>query len=107
MSAKQSPEVFPYHHGSYAPPDFRAAARRAEEERVYARQQELQMQTSTARSAEERIRTWERLHALRLPASGEHPLVWVIATHTQLSVRAVRDEQQRRGAPAHQGADAT
>lgn len=107
MSAKHSPEVSPYHHDSYTAPDFRVAARRAEEERVHARQQELQMQTSTARSAEERIRTWERLHAVRLPAGAEHPLVWVIATHTQLSVRAVRDEQQRRGASANQGANLT
>jgi hypothetical protein len=96
MSVK-TPEVFPYHHGSYAPPDFRAAARRAEEERAYARMRELELQASASCSPEERIRIWERLHAVRLPASAGHPLVSVIAAHTQLSVRAVRDEQQRRG----------
>ena len=99
MSVK-TPEVFPYHHGSYTPPDFRAAARRAEEERAYARLRELELQTSSACSPEERIRIWERLHALRLPTAAGHPLVSVIAAHTQLSVRAVRDEQQRRGAPS-------
>jgi hypothetical protein len=92
----KNPEVFPYHHSSHTPPDFRAAARRAEEERVYTRMRELELQSSSSCSPAERIRTWERLHALRLPVSAGHPLVSVIAAHTQLSVRAVRDEQQRR-----------
>jgi hypothetical protein len=96
MSAKATPEVSPYHHSSYAPVDPRAAARRAQEEREHSRLQELELQTSSARSAEERIRIWERRHALRLPRSPRHPLVSIIATHTHLTVHAVRNEQQRR-----------
>jgi hypothetical protein len=97
MPIKAPPELSAYHHNTLAPVDFRAAARRAEEERAHSRMQELELQTSASRSPEERIRIWERRHALRLPASAGHPLVWVIAENTQLTVRAVRDEQQRRG----------
>ena len=96
MNAKIPPEAYPYHHNSSAPPDFRASARREEEERAYARLKELELQTSASYSPEERIRLWERLHALRLPTSAAHPLIAVIATHTQLTVHAIRDEQQRR-----------
>jgi hypothetical protein len=47
---------------------------------------------------EERIRIWERLHALRLPRSTGHVLVMVIATQTRLTVGQVHDEQRRRAA---------
>lgn len=97
MSARATPEISSYHHNSHAPVDPRAAARRADEERAQARLRELELQTSASSSPEERIRIWERRHALRLPASAGHPLVSLIAAQTHLTARAVRDEQQRRG----------
>jgi len=103
MSTKAAPEPSPYHHNSHAPVDFRAAVRRAEEERVQARLRELELQTSSTCSPEERIRVWERRHGVRLPVSAGHPLVSVIAADTHLSPRAVRDVQQRRGTPSGDG----
>jgi len=81
-----------------SPGDSRAAALRAEEERVYARRLELESQSSTLNDAPERIRIWERLHALRLPVSSMHPLVAVIAQQTHLEIRDITEEQKRRRA---------
>jgi hypothetical protein len=80
------------------PGDSRAAALRAEEERIHARRLELESQFSTSHNVQERIRIWERIHGLQLPASAEHPLVAVIAEHTHLDVRDIREEQLRRRA---------
>jgi hypothetical protein len=87
----------------FAAGDPRAAALRAEEERVHARRLELESQSSNVHDARERIQIWERLHALRLPASAVHPLVAVIAEHTHLEIRDITGEQKRRrllGTPA-------
>jgi hypothetical protein len=94
MSAKPMPEFSNHLTGSAS--DFRAAARRAEQDRAQSRQQELDSQISVDNAPDERIRIWERLHALRLPSAADHPLIVVIAAQTQLTVRAVKDEQQRR-----------
>lgn len=40
-----------------------------------------------------RIRAWEKLHALRMPSSPQHPILEVIAITTQLSLAEVRQEQ--------------
>jgi len=82
-----------------APGDSRAAALRAEEERVHARRLELDSQSSGMLNAQERIQIWERLHGLRLPAAAAHPLVAVIAEHTHLDIRDIREEQKRRRGP--------
>jgi len=60
------------------------------------RADELAAQVSPTKDAEERIRIWERLHALRLPRSSGHVLVRVIATQTRLTVGQVNEEQRRR-----------
>jgi hypothetical protein len=83
--------LFPFAAG-----DPRAAALRAEEERANARRLELESQSSNVHDARERIQIWERLHALRLPASAVHPLVAVIAEHTHLEIRDITGEQKRR-----------
>jgi hypothetical protein len=81
---------------SFAAGDLRAAALHAEEHRVCARRVELESQSSNMNDARERIQIWERLHALRLPASAGHPLVAVIADHTRLEIRDITAEQKRR-----------
>jgi hypothetical protein len=43
-----------------------------------------------------RITTWERLHALSLPRSPDHPLIRLIARETGLTIGQVHDEQGRR-----------
>jgi hypothetical protein len=76
--------------------DRRAEAIRVEEERVAERRRELESQGEQGSSAEERIKIWERLHALRLPKVSIHPLLAVIAEQTHLSLMQVAEEQQRR-----------
>ena len=70
----------------------------AAEDRAALRAGELASQISPMNDARERIRIWERLHALRLPPRAGHVLVGVIATQTCLSVEQVREEQRRRAA---------
>jgi hypothetical protein len=57
---------------------------------------DLAEQCSRLKTAEERIRIWERIHEVTLPRDSEHRLIGIIATNTGLSADDVRDEQQRR-----------
>jgi hypothetical protein len=84
------------------PAERRAAVLRQEEERAAIRQSELAAQASPLIEPHERIRLWERLHALRLPLAANHKLLNVIAEQTELTIAQVKDEQVRRatGAPA-------
>jgi hypothetical protein len=59
----------------------------------------LAAQVSPAKDADERIRIWEQLHALRLPRASGHALVSVIAAQTRLTIGQVHDEQRRRATP--------
>jgi hypothetical protein len=74
----------------------RAAVLLADEARAAERRRELDTQTSPAKDPQERIRIWERLHALRLPVQATHPLVAIIASDTELTRRDVETEQLRR-----------
>lgn len=47
---------------------------------------------------EMRIRVWERLHGLELPARAGHPLLEVVAKDTELSLQQVQEEQRQRTA---------
>jgi hypothetical protein len=76
--------------------DRRAAVQRENAERQAERQEQIASQSSPLHSPADRIRIWERLHALNLPASGTHRLVRVIAIQTELSVQQVQEEQRRR-----------
>lgn len=62
------------------------------------RRQELTEQTSTSNTPGKRIRIWEQLHALTLPAAADHSLLQVIANGTGLSLEQIREEQRRRSA---------
>jgi hypothetical protein len=76
--------------------DRRAQAQREQEEQAEERRRALAAQSSPLNDPAERIRIWERLHALRLPAAPDHTLIAVVAKQTDLTVQQVRDEQDRR-----------
>ena len=73
---------------------------REEYERTEKRRQELAEQRSDLNPPDVRIRTWERIHALRLPSDPAHPILEVIAISTRLTVEEVREEQRTRAARA-------
>ena len=67
-----------------------------EEARVEQRRQDIAQQTSEPNGPGVRIRAWEKVHALRMPSSPEHPVLNLIAAATQLSLADVHDEQRVR-----------
>ena len=69
-------------------------------ERTEKRRQELAEQRSDLNPPDVRIRTWERIHALRLPSDPAHPILDVIAVSTRLTLEEVREEQRSRAARA-------
>jgi hypothetical protein len=79
-----------------------AAERLAHEEfeRAERRRQDLAEQRSDLNSPEVRIRTWERIHELRMPSDPGHPILDVIAVSTRLTLEEVREEQRTRAARA-------
>jgi len=75
------------------------AERLAEEyERGERRRQELAEQRSELNPPHARIRTWERIHQLRMPSDPAHPILDVIAVSTRLTLEEVREEQRARAA---------
>lgn len=74
----------------------RAAVRLASERKASERRSELESLTAPTLSPHERISTWERIHALKLPRSVDHPLVGLIASQTGLTLEEIRAEQQCR-----------
>ncbi len=78
--------------------DFRARLVHSQAEAAERRRLDLAEQSSRLKTAEERIRIWERIHEVTLPRNSEHRLVTIIATNTGLTDADVRDEQQRRAA---------
>jgi len=56
----------------------------------------LAEQSSRLKTAEERIRIWERIHEVTLPRDTAHNLVEIIALNTGLTEADVREEQARR-----------
>ncbi len=76
--------------------DRRLEVARHEADRIAARQREIDAQREHATSPLERIRMWERLHALQLPRAPMHPLLAVIARETALPLLEIQNEQQRR-----------
>ena len=73
---------------------------REEHERAEKRRRELTEQRSELNPPDVRIRSWERLHQLRLPADPMHPILDVIAISTRLTLADVREEQRMRAARA-------
>jgi hypothetical protein len=76
--------------------DFRARLEHQQAEAAERRRVDLAEQSSRLKTAEERIRIWERIHEVTLPRNPEHRLVDIIAANTGLTDADVRDEQQRR-----------
>jgi hypothetical protein len=66
------------------------------EERRHQRQRELAEQSSTANPPDARIRAWEKVHALRMPAEAGHPVLDVIAHSTGLALEQIHEEQRAR-----------
>src|SRR5215216_111812 len=79
--------------------DRRAQVEHEQQQRLLERQQQIALQSSPLSSAEERIRLWEKLHALAMPRSPTHKLLRIIAEQTELSLEQVLDIQRRRLAP--------
>src|ERR1700691_950351 len=79
--------------------DFRARLVHQQAEAAERRRLDLAEQSSRLKTAEERIRIWERIHEVTLPRDPAHRLVEIIATNTGLTDADVRDEQQRRATP--------
>jgi hypothetical protein len=78
--------------------DFRARLVHQQAEAAERRRLDLAEQSSRLKTAEERIRIWERIHEVTLPRDAHHNLVEIIASNTGLTEADVRDEQQRRAA---------
>jgi hypothetical protein len=76
--------------------DFRARLEHQQAEAAERRRMDLAEQSSRLKTAEERIRIWERIHEVNLPRDPAHRLVDIIAANTGLTDVDVRDEQQRR-----------
>jgi hypothetical protein len=76
--------------------DFRARLVQSQAEAAERRRMDLAEQSSRLKTAEERIRIWERIHEVNLPRDPAHRLVEIIATNTGLTDADVRDEQHRR-----------
>jgi hypothetical protein len=69
-------------------------------ERAEKRRLDLAEQRSDLNPPDVRIRTWERIHALRMPSDPAHPVLDVIAISTRLTIEEVREEQRTRAARA-------
>ena len=62
------------------------------------RHQRIAEQTSERNTPEARIRIWESVHGLRLPASPTHPVLTAVARATELTLEQVLEEQRQRAA---------
>ena len=69
-------------------------------ERAERRRRQLDEQRSESNSPDVRIRTWEKLHGLRLPSDPRHPILDVVAVSTRLTLAQVHEEQRAREARA-------
>lgn len=78
--------------------DYRARLASQRAEANERRRTALAEQVSVLNSPDQRIRIWERLHELGLPRNPDHPLIKVIAAHTELTIVEVRAEQTKRSA---------
>ena len=92
------------YHDAVADPgslaDRRAQLDHEQQQRMAERQEQIALQSSPLSSAEDRIRLWEKLHALTLPRSRTHKLLAIIAAQTDLHLEQVLEIQRHRAAPA-------
>jgi hypothetical protein len=91
------------YYGAVADPgllaDHRAQVASEQQARMAERQQQMALLSSPLSSADERIRLWQKLHALALPRSPTHKLLSIIARQTEMALAQVLEVQQRRFAP--------
>ena len=80
--------------------DYRQRLADEESERIERKRLQVADQRSELNDAKARIQAWERVHALRLPASPTHPVLRVIAQATALTLDEVLEEQSQRAALA-------
>lgn len=80
--------------------DHRARLERQQFEAAERRERALVDQRSPENSPEMRVRTWERLHQLRLPANPEHAILRTVAKQTELKLSEVLEVQRLRAQPA-------
>jgi len=78
--------------------DHRERLATQEQERLERKRSQREELRSDSRTADERIRSWEQLHGLRLPVSANHPVIQVIVADTRLTLEEVLAEQQARAA---------
>lgn len=78
------------------PGPYRAPSELEEEERAHLRRSRLAVQRSEVNPPNVRIRAWEDVHGLRLPADPQHPILDVIAVGTRLTLAQVQAEQRER-----------
>jgi hypothetical protein len=67
-----------------------------QEERAEQTRHELEQQCSEFNSPRVRVRAWEKAHGLRLPDDATHPILYVIARATRLTLAEVVAEQRAR-----------
>jgi hypothetical protein len=79
--------------------DHRARIERAQLEAAERRRQALVDQSSPQNSHDARVRTWERLHQVRLPKNPEHAVLVVIAQQTGMTLADVQAVQRQRVVP--------
>lgn len=79
--------------------DHRTLMERAQHEASERRLQALMDQRSPANPPADRVRTWERLHQVRLPKDPQHNILAVVAEQTGLTLSEVRDVQSQRAQP--------
>ena len=76
--------------------DHRARLERQQFEAAERRERALIDQRSPENSPETRVRTWERLHQLRLPRDPAHPILRQVAKQTDLGLADVLEVQRQR-----------
>jgi hypothetical protein len=78
--------------------DYRQRRALEEHERAELKRADLAEQHSTLNCADLRIRAWEKVHGLRMPADSTHPVLEAIAAATQLTLLDVQNQQRLRSA---------
>jgi hypothetical protein len=76
--------------------DHRTRLAIEQEERAERKRHELEQQSLEFNSPRVRVEAWEKAHGLRLPVDSMHPVLYVIARATRLTLAEVRAEQQAR-----------
>lgn len=80
--------------------DHRTRLEREQLQAAERRERALIDQRSPEHSPEMRVRTWEKLHQLRLPRSPEHAILRQVARQTELKLSEVLEVQRLRATPA-------